>query len=381
MKNLTILGSTGSIGTQALDVIREKKGQYNVIALSANSNIETILKQYKEFKPKYISINDYNSYTRLKDILKSESVNILYGIEGLIEISTLKEVDMVLTSIMGMIGLRPTIEAIKNNKDIALANKETLVVGGEIIKNLLKTSTSKIIPVDSEHSAIFQCLQGNNPLDVNKIILTASGGPFRGKSLKELEKVTLKDALNHPNWSMGKKITIDSATLINKALEVIEAHYLFDVTYDSIDVIVHPQSIIHSMVEYKDASIIAQMGVPSMKHPIQYAFEYPNRTQTTSKYLDLTTISSLTFEKPDTSVFKGLDLGIEAGKKGGTMTTVFNAANEEAVKLFLQEKISFLKIQDLVEKVMYNHKVKYDYTVDDILMLERETREFVNNYK
>ncbi len=381
MKNLTILGSTGSIGTQALDVIREKKEQYNVVALSANTNIEVILKQYNEFRPKYISINDFDSYIKLKDILKSENVNVLYGIESLIEISTLKEVDMVLTSIMGMIGLRPTIEAIKNNKDIALANKETLVVGGEIIKNLLKTSTSKIIPVDSEHSAIFQCLQGNNPLDVNKIILTASGGPFRGKSLKELEKVTLKDALKHPNWSMGKKITIDSATLINKALEVIEAHYLFNAEYDSIDVVVHPQSIIHSMVEYKDASIIAQMGVPSMKHPIQYAFEYPNRTQTTSKYLDLTTISSLTFEKPDTNVFKGLNLGIEAGKKGGTMTTVFNAANEEAVKLFLQEKISFLKIQDLVEKAMYNHKVKYDYTVDDILMIEKETREFVNNYK
>ncbi|KMT23076.1 1-deoxy-D-xylulose-5-phosphate reductoisomerase [Clostridium cylindrosporum] len=378
MKNLVILGSTGSIGTQALEVIRQKKSSYNVLALSANSNIEVIIDQYKEFKPKYIVISNYESYKILKDKLKNENVNILYGVEGLIEVSTLKEADMVLTSVMGMIGLKPTIEAIKKGKHIALANKETMVVGGEIIKNLLKKSPSKIIPVDSEHSAIFQCLQGNRHCDVNKVILTASGGPFRGKTLRELESVTLSDALKHPNWSMGQKITIDSATLINKALEVIEAHYLFDMSYDDIQVVVHPQSIIHSMVEYKDASVIAQMGVPSMKHPIQYAFEYPERSTTSSSYLDFYSLSSLTFEKPDTSVFKGLSLGYIAGREGGTMTTVFNAANEEAVKLFLEGKISFLQIQRLVEKAMEKHKAQHDYTVDDILLIERETRDFVN---
>lgn len=378
MRNLVILGSTGSIGTQALDVIRQKKDDYNVIALSANSNIDLLHSQYKEFRPKYIVLSDYNSYITLKEILKEDDVKLLFGVEGLIEISTLNEADMILTSIMGMIGLKPTIEAIKKGKDIALANKETMVVGGEIISKLLETSTSKIIPVDSEHSAIFQCLQGNRHCDVNKIILTASGGPFRGKNLDYLRSVKLSDALKHPNWSMGKKITIDSATLINKALEVIEAHYLFNMSYDNIQVVVHPQSIIHSMVEYKDASIIAQLGVPSMKHPIQYAFEHPVRSSTTSEYLDLLSISSLTFEKPDTEVFKGLELGIAAGKEGGTMTTVFNAANEEAVKLFLEEKISFLKIQELVEKAMINHTVKHDFTVEDILLVEQETRDFVN---
>lgn len=380
MKNIVILGSTGSIGTQALDVIRQKESEYNVIALTANSSINELHKQYDEFKPKYLVVSDYKAYSSLRELLKNENVTILYGVEGLIEVATLKEANIVLTSIMGMIGLKPTIEAIKKGKNIALANKETMVVGGDIINKLLEKSPSKIIPVDSEHSAIFQCIEGNRKEDIRKIILTASGGPFRGKSLKELERVTVKDALKHPNWSMGRKITIDSATLINKALEVIEAHYLFNIPYENIEVAVHPQSIIHSMVEYKDASIIAQLGSANMKHPIQYAFEYPNRTKATSEYLDIFSIPSLTFEKPDTDVFKGLYLGIEAGKIGGTMRTVFNASNEEAVKLFLEGKISFLKIQEIIEKAMEKHSVIRDYTVDDILLVEKETREFVNNY-
>lgn len=378
MKNIVILGSTGSIGTQALEVIRNSKDKYRVIAISANSNVNVLFDQYKEFRPKYIVLNDTSSYKQLKELLKNENVTILYGVDGLIEVSTLKDADIILTSVMGMIGLKPTIEAIKSGKNIALANKETMVVGGEIIKNLLKDSPSKIIPVDSEHCAIFQCLQGNRLTDVNKLILTASGGPFRGKTLDDLKNVTLCDALKHPNWSMGRKITIDSATLINKALEIIEAHYLFDMDYDKIDVVIHPQSIIHSMVEYNDASIIAQLGIPSMKHPIQYAFDYPVRNRASSEYLDFYKLSSLTFEKPDLNTFRGLELGILAGKEGGTMTTVFNAANEEAVRLFLEEKITFLQISELVELAMHKHKTLHNYTVEDILLIEKETRQFVN---
>ncbi|MEF9951234.1 MAG: 1-deoxy-D-xylulose-5-phosphate reductoisomerase [Clostridium sp.] len=381
MKNIVILGSTGSIGTQALDVIKNKKDQYNLLAISANSSVETLISQYIDHRPAYIVVTDIKSYTTLKERLKDETVKVLYGIEGLVEISTLKEADIVLTSIMGMVGLIPTIEAIRANKDIALANKETLVVGGEIIQELLKTSSSKIIPVDSEHCAVFQCLKGNSIEDIERIILTASGGPFRGKSLDDLKKVTLSEALKHPNWSMGKKITIDSATLINKALEVIEAHYLFNVPYNKIDVAVHPQSIIHSMVEYKDSSIIAQMGVPSMKHPIQYAFDYPNRGSRCSERLDLFKLSGLTFEKPNMEVFRGLKLGYEAGIEGGTMTTVFNAANEEAVSLFLNEQISFTRITELVESSMNSHNTIHKYSVEDILQIEKETREYVNSIK
>ncbi|MEG2537960.1 MAG: 1-deoxy-D-xylulose-5-phosphate reductoisomerase [Clostridium sp.] len=381
MKNIVILGSTGSIGTQALDIIRNKKEEYNLLAISANSNLDALMDQYMEFRPPYIVVNNKDAYDVLRKNLKSESVKILYGVEGLVEVSTLKEADIVLTSIMGMIGLVPTIEAIKASKDIALANKETLVVGGEIITELMKSSSSKIIPVDSEHCAIFQCLNGNKVEDIEKIILTASGGPFRGRDKEFLKSVTLKDALKHPNWSMGRKITIDSSTLINKALEVIEAHFLFNVSYDKIDVAVHPQSIIHSMVEYKDSSIIAQLGVPSMKHPIQYAFDYPNRKLASSEKLDLFKLSGLTFEKPDTKVFRGLKLGYEAGIEGGTMTTVFNSANEEAVQLFLDEKISFLKITELVERAMMSHKTIHKYTVEDILQIEKETRAYVNSIK
>lgn len=379
MKNISILGSTGSIGTQALDIVRKDMERYNIVAISANSNIDLLIEQAKEFKPKYVVIMDESKYTYLSEKLKNYGISVLHGIEGLEHISSLEEVDMVLTSVVGMIGLRPTIAAIRAGKDIALANKETLVVGGELINEELKHSKSQIIPVDSEHSALFQCLRGENRGTVKSLILTASGGPFRGKSKNDLQIVTPEMALKHPKWNMGKKISIDSATLMNKALEVIEAHWLYGVDYDNIRAVVHPQSIIHSMVEYVDGAIIAHLGNTDMRHPIQYAFEFPARRGSVVGYLDLIKNNTLTFEEPDMETFECLKLGYEAGKVGGTMTTVLNAANEEAVKLFLNNRIKFLEIPEIIRKSMNNFKVEHNITLEKILQIEVDTRNFVNS--
>lgn len=379
MKNITILGSTGSIGTQTLDVIRNNMDRFKVKAISANSNIELLSMQVKEFNPEYVVIMSQERAKLLKEKINDSNVKVLVGMEGLEYISTLDDVDVVLTSVVGMVGLRPTLAAIKSNKIIALANKETLVAGGELIKKELKLSKAKILPVDSEHSAIYQCLVGEEKENIKRVIVTASGGPFRGKSKDELLDVTPEMAVKHPKWNMGKKISIDSATLMNKALEVIEAHFLFDVDYDKIDVAVHPQSIVHSMVEYKDGSIKAQIGNTDMRHPIQYALDYPNRKVSSSGYLDIFSMGELTFERPDMENFECLKLGYKAAKIGGTMTSVLNAANEEAVKLFLDKKIKFLDIPNIVSKSMSNHNVRYEYSLDDILQIEMATREFVNS--
>jgi 1-deoxy-D-xylulose-5-phosphate reductoisomerase len=378
MKNISILGSTGSIGTQALEIIRNRMEQYKVISISGNLNIDLLYKQATLFRPKYVVVMNYEGYKYLKDKLKIYNIEVLNGMEGLEFISTIPEVDIVLTSVVGMIGIKPTISAIRAGKTIALANKETMVAAGELVINELKESNSKIIPVDSEHSALFQCLNGENINEVRKLLLTASGGPFRGKKRAELQNITPEMALKHPKWNMGRKISIDSATLMNKTLEVIEAHYLFEVEYEKIDVIVHPQSIIHSMVEYVDGSIKAQMSNTSMMHPIQYAFEYPNRSSGSVGYLDLITNNSLTFEKPDVDTFECLNLGYFAGKIGGSMPAVLNAANEEAVELFLNNKIKFLEIGQLVKQAMDNHKTEYNLTLDKIIEIERKTRNYVN---
>lgn len=377
MKNIVILGSTGSIGTQALDVIKNKKEEFKVIAISANSNIKKLSQQIIEFNPKYAIVMKEESAEELKNMIGNANTKILVGIEGMEYVVTLDEVDIVLTSVVGMIGLRPTIAAIRANKDIALANKETLVVGGPLIKKELKKSTSKILPVDSEHNALFQCLNGEKKDTVNKLILTASGGPFRGKKIDDLKDVTPAMALKHPKWNMGRKISIDSATLMNKGLEVIEAHFLFDIDYNNINVIIHPQSIIHSMVEYIDGSIIAQLSNTDMRHPIQYALEYPNRTQATVGYLDLIKNNTLAFEEPDLETFECLQLAYNAGKIGGTMPAVVNIANEEAVELFLNEKIKFLDIPKVIKSSMEKFKSINEFDLEDILSLELEVRNYV----
>ncbi|KRQ86982.1 1-deoxy-D-xylulose 5-phosphate reductoisomerase [Caloramator mitchellensis] len=378
MKKICILGSTGSIGTQALDIIRKNKEKYKVIALSANNNIELLTEQALEFNPKFIVVTEEKNRKNLKDRLNHTNIEVLCGVEGLEMVSSHDEVEIVLTSVVGMIGLKPTIAAIRANKTIALANKETMVVGGEIIKKELKKSKSFIIPVDSEHNAIFQCLQNNEKNTVRRIILTASGGPFRGKNKMELKNVTPEMAVKHPRWNMGKKISVDSATLMNKALEVIEAHWLFDIEYDKIDVVVHPQSVIHSMVEYIDGSVMAQLGVTDMKNPIKFALDYPKRSYSVTEYLNLTKVSQLTFEEVDFETFECLKLGYEAGKIGGSMPTVLNAANEEAVKLFLDGKIGFLDIPELIKASMKNHNVIYDLSIDKILDIENKTRQYIN---
>lgn len=378
MKNICIIGSTGSIGTQAIDIIRSKKAEYNLVAISGNSNIELLYAQAAEFRPVYVAVMDNEAYRILNEKLKNYGIKVLKGIEGLEYISTLDEVDIVLTSVVGMVGLTPTIAAIQAGKIIALANKETLVVGGELIAKELKRSKSRILPVDSEHSAIFQCMNGEDSKSVNRIILTASGGPFRGRDKSELINITPEEAIKHPRWNMGKKISVDSATLMNKGLEAIEAHWLFNVDFDKIDVVVHPQSIIHSMVEYLDGSIIAQMSNTDMKHPIQYAFDYPLRNNSAVGYLDLIKNVCLTFEKPDYDTFDCLNLCFEAGRIGGTMPTVMNAANEEAVNLFLNHKIKFLEIPELIRESMATHRVDYDLTIEKIKNVEIQVRENVN---
>ena len=371
MKKIAILGSTGSIGTQTLDVVREHSDELQVVALAAGSNKERLKEQIKEFHPKLVSLSDEKKAQELKEELAGEQVEVVCGMEGLIEVAGADSADVVVTAVVGMMGILPTMEAIKKGKDIALANKETLVTAGHLIIPMAKEYGVSILPVDSEHSAIFQSLQGEPKAALDKILLTASGGPFRGKSAEFLETVTLEDALNHPNWSMGPKITIDSSTMVNKGLEVMEAKWLFGVDYSQIEVVIQPQSIIHSMVQYVDGAIIAQLGTPDMRVPIEYALFYPERRSLSGDRLDFSKLSQITFEKPDYKVFRGLSLAFEAGKTGGTMPTVFNAANERAVAKFLKGEIKYTDIVRSIEKCMDAHKVSAHPDLEEILATEQ----------
>ena len=378
MKKIAILGSTGSIGTQTLEVVRENK-DIEVLGLAAGNNIKLLERQIREFHPKMAAVWSEERAKELRENVKDLNIKIVSGMEGLIELSVMEESEILVTAIVGMIGIRPTIEAIKAGKDIALANKETLVTAGHIFMPLAKEYQVAILPVDSEHSAIFQSLQGGQEKALHKILLTASGGPFRQKTREELLNIQVEDALKHPNWEMGRKITIDSSTLVNKGLEVIEAKWLFDVSLDQIEVVVHPQSIIHSMVEYVDGAIIAQLGTPDMKLPIQYALYYPERRFLPGDRLDFAALSKLTFEKPDMETFYGLRLAFEAGKEGGSLPTVFNAANELAVSKFLERKIKYLEIPEIIEHCMQAHKTIADPSVDEILQTEQEVYEQIES--
>ena len=376
MKKIAVLGSTGSIGTQTLEIVRENK-ELQVVALAAGSSVELMELQIREFKPRLAAMWSEKACQDLKERVADLDVKVLCGMDGLLEIATMEEAEILVTALVGMIGIRPTIAAIEAGKDIALANKETLVTAGHIIMPLAKEKGVSILPVDSEHSAIFQSLNGEKKEQIEKILLTASGGPFRGKTLEELKTMKVEDALKHPNWSMGRKITIDSSTLVNKGLEVIEAKWLFDVNLDQIQVVVHPQSIIHSMVQFVDGGIMAQLGTPDMKLPIQYALFYPDRKPMGGKRVDFYDLAQITFEKPDMDTFKGLKLAYESSEIGGSMPTVYNAANEKAVSLFLDKKISYLQITELIEAAMKNHKMVETPNVEQILAAEAESHEFV----
>lgn len=376
MKKIAILGSTGSIGTQTLEIVRNN-ADLSVVALAAGRNVELMEKQIREFAPKLAVMWSKEAAEDLRARIKDTDVKVACGMEGLIEAATLPEAEVLVTAIVGMIGIRPTIAAINAGKTIALANKETLVCAGHIIMSLIKEKKVPLLPVDSEHSAIFQSLQGQPKERLAKILLTASGGPFRGMKREELISIRPEDALKHPNWSMGRKITIDSSTLVNKGLEVMEAHWLFDTPYDKIQVVVQPQSIIHSMVEYEDGGIMAQLGTADMKLPIQYALFYPDRRFLPGKRLDFYEISGITFEKPDTDTFRGLLLGYRAGETGGSMPTVYNAANEMAVSLFLDGKIGYLKITELIEECMEAHKLIVNPSVEEILQTEQWTYNYI----
>lgn len=375
MKKIAVLGSTGSIGTQTLDIVRNYKDDLQVLALAAGTNVELMEKQVREFSPKLVAMWSEEAAKDLRIRLADLDVKVVTGMEGLLEIATMEETDTLVTAIVGMIGIRPTIEAIKSGKDIALANKETLVCAGHIIMPLAKEYGVSILPVDSEHSAIFQSLNGEPKNRIQKILLTASGGPFRGRTPEELVNIQVEDALKHPNWAMGRKITIDSSTLVNKGLEVMEAKWLFGVEPEQIQVVVHPQSIIHSMVEYVDGAVIAQLGVPDMKLPIQYALFYPDRRPMYERKLDFFELQNMTFEKPDTETFYGLALAYEALKAGGSVPTVYNAANEKAVALFLERKISYLQIPELIKRSMDAHKKILNPDVNQILETEESVYE------
>lgn len=382
-KKIGVLGSTGSIGTQTMEIVRQHSDELEIIALAAGSNVELIEKQIREFHPKIAVMHSESAARDLQVRVADLDVKVLSGMDGLIEMSTMEGMNILVTAVVGMIGLRPTIAAIeKGDRVIALANKETLVTAGHLIMPLAKEKGVPILPVDSEHSAIFQSLNGENRGQMKKILLTASGGPFRGRKREELTEITVEDALKHPNWSMGRKITVDSATLVNKGLEVIEAKWLFGVEPEDIQVIVHPQSIIHSMVEYVDGAVIAQLGTPDMKLPIQYALLYPDRKpMDQEKKLDFYELSTLTFEKPGTETFLGLPMAYEAIKKGGSMPTVYNAANEAAVALFLDKKIRFLQIYEMISGAMDHHKVIDHPSVEEILLAEAEARSFVESLR
>lgn len=379
MKNIAIIGSTGSIGTQTLDVVRANQ-DINVVAVAAGNNVELLIQQAKEFKPDIVGIWSEDKACLLREALSDFDIRIVFGMEGLIEIARMTKSDILVTAIVGMIGIKPTIEAIKAGKDIALANKETLVTAGHIIMPLAKEKNVRILPVDSEHSAIFQCIHGENENKISRLLITASGGPFRGRNTESLKDVTVEDALKHPNWSMGKKITIDSATLVNKGLEVIEAKWLFDVEPENIEVVVQPQSIIHSMVEFEDGSVKAQLGTPDMKLPIQYALYYPERRYLSGERLDFTALSGIIIDTPDKETFKGLDFAYNAIKAGGSMPTVFNAANEKAVALFLDKKITFLQIYDIIKAAMEAHTVIENPNLEEILDTEARVYDYIDKY-
>ena len=378
-QKISILGSTGSIGTQTLDIVSQNPDELSVVAMSCGKNIDLFEKQIRKYKPSLVSIGTEDLANDLKQRLSDMDIKVSFGMEGLIEVATYEEADTVLTAVVGMIGVQPTIAAINAGKTIALANKETLVTAGHIIMPLAKEKGVSILPVDSEHSAIFQSLNGERHNKISKILLTASGGPFRGKSLEELENVRLEDALKHPNWSMGAKITIDSATMINKGLEVMEAKWLFGVNLNQIEVVVHPQSILHSAVEFMDGAVIGQMGIPDMRLPILYALFYPNRKTLYAEPLDIFKVGTLTFERPDLETFYGLQLAYDAMSAGGNVPTVFNAANERAVAKFLNNKIKFLEIPEIVSEAMINVDFIDNPTIEQVLATEQMTYDFIES--
>ncbi len=378
MKYLSVIGSTGSIGTQTLDIVRSNQ-DLSVTALAAGKNIDLLEQQIREFQPKIAAVYDEARASELKLRIKDLDTKVVSGMDGLLEAASEPSCSVVVTAIVGMIGIRPTIAAMRAGKDIALANKETLVTAGHIIMPMAKELGVKIYPVDSEHSAIFQCLQSGDQKDLDSLIITASGGPFRNKTLKELQNVTVEEALKHPNWSMGRKITIDSATLVNKGLEVIEAKWLFDVDFDRIHVVVQPQSVIHSMIQFRDGSVIAQLGTPDMKLPIQYALFYPEHRPLAGERLDFAALKEISFQQPPADVLRGLPLACKAGKMGGSMPTVFNAANEKAVDLFLNRKIKFLDIYDIIEDTMEAHKIQKDPSLEEVLETEQWVYEHIES--
>ena len=378
MKKIAILGSTGSIGTQTLEVVRANK-DIEVTALAAGSNIDLLEKQIREFSPKIAAVWNEEKAKELKDRVRDLDIRVESGMDGLLAVATELGAEIVVTAVVGMIGIRPTIAAMNAGKDIALANKETLVTAGHIIMSLAKEKHVRILPVDSEHSAIFQSLNGETGNKIHKILLTASGGPFRGWTREQMKGVQVEDALKHPNWTMGRKITIDSSTMVNKGLEVMEARWLFGVEMDQVQVVVQPQSVIHSMVEYEDGAVIAQLGTPDMKLPIQYALYYPERRFLAGDRLDFAKLAQIIFEAPDFENFHGLSLAYKAGRRGGTLPTVFNAANERAVQKFLDREIGYLTITDMIEAAMEHHTVKENPTVEEILAAEQETYDFIES--
>ena len=378
MKKIAILGSTGSIGTQTLEVVRAN-GDIQVLGISAGRNIKKLEEQAREFCPRLVAVWEEDAARELRIKLQDTDIKVVSGMEGLLELASMEETEILVTAIVGMLGIRPTIEAIRAGKDIALANKETLVTAGHLIMPMAEKYGVRILPVDSEHSAVFQCLNGERQEEIHKLLLTASGGPFRGRKRKDLEQVTLADTLKHPNWVMGQKITVDSATLVNKGLEVMEAKWLFDVELDQIQVVVQPQSVIHSMVEFKDGGIMAQLGTPDMRLPIQYALYYPERRYLDGERLDFAKLGQITFEEPDMETFLGLPMAVQAAREGGSMPTVFNAANELAVKKFLHEEIRFLDIFDIIGQSMERHKKTESPDLDEILAVENETYQWIES--
>jgi 1-deoxy-D-xylulose-5-phosphate reductoisomerase len=376
LKNISILGATGSIGTQTLDILREHPSKFKLVAISIGKNLELARKMIHEFQPELVSVQEHDDCITLKS--EFPKTKFTFGEEGLIEVAVYPSTDILVNAVIGSVGLNPTLQAIESGKTIAIANKETLVTAGHLVMESAKRNNVALLPVDSEHSAIFQCLQGEQEKTIERLILTASGGSFRDRTRKELEGVTVKEALNHPNWSMGAKITIDSATMMNKGLEVIEAHWLYDIPYEKIDVLLHKESIIHSMVEFHDSSIMAQLGTPDMRVPIQYALSYPDRLPlASSQRLDLALIGKLHFQEMDSTRFRCMQFAYEAGKKGGTLPTVLNAANEVAVAAFLDEKITFLQIEDLIEKALSKHDVIQNPDLSIIQEVDKEARQYV----